>query len=79
LTFLTSKCIENTIHPHLSYGCSFWADHLSATAYDTEIIQELKDFFHHRLLYWLEVLSLLKKINIASRMLLSILEWNQVS
>jgi hypothetical protein len=71
--------IDKTILPHLSYGCRFWADHLSATAYDTKILNELRDFFHHHFLYWLEVLSLIKKINIASRMLLSILEWNQVS
>ncbi|KIM87374.1 hypothetical protein PILCRDRAFT_814882 [Piloderma croceum F 1598] len=69
--------VENTILPHLSYGCRFWADHLITTAYDTEILSKLRDFFHHRFLYWLEVLSLLKKINVASRMLRSMLEWNQ--
>jgi hypothetical protein len=76
-TNLTTR-IQNTILPQLSYGCRFWADHLSATVYDTKIVNELGDFFRHRFLYWLEVLSVVKKINVASRMLVSLLEWNQV-
>ena len=70
--------IQKAIPPHLSYGCRFWADHLGATAYSTDILNEVKDFLHHRLLYWLEVLSLIKKVNMASGMLLSVLRWNQV-
>jgi hypothetical protein len=75
---LTTR-VTNTILPHLSYGCRFWADHLNATAYDTKILEELRDFLHHHLLYWLEVLSLTKFIKIASGMLRVILGWNQVS
>ena len=70
--------IEKAIPPYLSYGCRFWADHLGAIAYDTDILNEVKDFLHHRLLYWLEVLSLIKKANMASRILLSVVHWNQV-
>ena len=70
--------IQKTIPPHLSYGCRFWADHLGATACDIDILNEVKDFLHHRLLYWLEVLSLIKKVNMASGMLLSVLRWNKV-
>jgi len=70
--------IETTILPQLSYGCRFWADHLGAIAYDTDILKEVKDFLHRRLLYWLEVLSLIKKVNMASRMLLTVQRWNQV-
>jgi hypothetical protein len=70
--------IEKSILPHLSYGCRFWADHLGATAYDTGILKEVKDFLYYRILYWLEVLSLIKKVNMASGMLLSVLRWNQV-
>ena len=70
--------VKNTILPHLSYGCRFWADHLGATAYDPDILKEVKDFLHRRLLYWLEVLSLIKKVNMASTMLLLVVCWNQV-
>jgi len=71
--------IKKTILPHLSYGCRFWADHLRSSAYETDILNEVRDFFHHRFLYWLEVLSLTNKMNTASRMLQSVLNWNQVS
>jgi hypothetical protein len=70
--------VENAVLPHLSYGCRFWADHLVTIAYDIQIDEALRYFLHTSLLYWLEVLSLTKNINIASRMLLSILEQNQV-
>ncbi|KIM90604.1 hypothetical protein PILCRDRAFT_1868 [Piloderma croceum F 1598] len=41
------------------------------------ILPHLSDFFHHRFLYWLEVLSLIKGINLAAKILRSILEWNK--
>ena len=74
---LTAR-IKKTILPDLSYGCRFWAAHLGATPFDPDILNEVKDFLHYRLLYWLEVLSLIQKVNIASGMLLSVLQWNQV-
>jgi hypothetical protein len=70
--------IHEEIPPHLSYACRFWADHLGATEYDTVVFNEVKDFLHCRLLYWLEVLSLIKKVNMTSEMLLSVLHWNKV-
>jgi hypothetical protein len=75
---LTTR-VANIIRPHLSYTCCFWADHLIATAYDSTVLNELQDFHHHRLLYWLEVLSLTKNINVASRALYSLQEWIKVS
>jgi NACHT domain len=74
-----SMCLESAIPTHLSYGCRFWVDHLRMTAYDKKILNELREFLYERLLYWLEVLSLVKKVKIASRTLRSMLEWNQVS
>jgi len=71
--------IKKMILPHLSYGCRFWADHLCSSAYDIKILYEVREFFYHRFLFWLEVLSLMKQVNIASGMLLSVLDWNQVS
>jgi len=71
--------IKKMVLPHLLYGCCFWADHLCSSAYSTDILNEVRDFFHHRLLYWLEVLSLVEKVNMASGMLHSVLDWNEVS
>lgn len=69
--------IQKVIHPHLSYSCRFWSDHLVTTAYDSKILCELWDFLHNCLLYWLEVLSLIKYVSVASSTLQRILEWNQ--
>jgi AAA ATPase domain len=70
--------VEKAIAQHISYACIFWADHLIITEYDAEILDEIINFFHYRLLYWLECLSLMKTVNVASRMLHLILDWNQV-
>jgi hypothetical protein len=70
--------VEKAIAQHLSYACIFWADHLIVTRYDAEILNEIVNFFQCRLLYWLECLSLMKRVNVASRMLHLILDWNQV-
>jgi hypothetical protein len=52
--------IEKFITPRLSYACDFWAEHLQATTFEFELRDAVKDFLHTRLLYWLEVLSLVK-------------------
>ena len=70
---------KEAISPHLSYSCRFWADHLRGTSFAFDINHEIRDFLHTRLLLWLEVLSLIKEVNIASKALLSIIEWTQVS
>jgi len=71
--------VERAIPTHLSYSCRFWADHLQATAFEPDILDEVKEFMHKRLLYWLEVLSLIKAVNIASQALSAIREWSRVS
>jgi hypothetical protein len=71
--------IKKAIGPHLSYSCRFWSAHLVSAAHHPEILGEIWDFLHNRLLYWLEFLSLTKYVNIASSMLQAISEWNQVS
>jgi hypothetical protein len=67
------------ISSQLSYSCRFWADHVHATTPRSDIGAKVKKFFETRLLYWLEVLSLIKKIPDASLMLSSMVDWSQVS
>jgi hypothetical protein len=67
------------ILPHLSYSCRFWTEHLIATRFDEEIACQIQVFFRTKLLYWLEVLSLIKAMNSASASLLSIVKWSPVS
>ncbi|KAN0107633.1 hypothetical protein V8E52_009952, partial [Russula decolorans] len=68
---------KKAISSHLSYSCRFWADHLRRTSFAFDINHEIRDFLHTRLLLWLEVLSLIKEVNIASKALSSIIEWTQ--
>jgi energy-coupling factor transporter ATP-binding protein EcfA2 len=71
-----AKC---TIPTHLSYSCQFWADHLQNTSTHSKVIQEVNEFMNNRLLYWLEVLSLIGKVAMASPALAAVAEWSQVS
>jgi hypothetical protein len=71
--------IENHIPVYLAYACCFWADHLQKTKFTPIALSDVDDFLSHRLLFWLEVLSLVKKVCIASPALLSTAEWALVS
>ena len=71
--------IEKSIPDYLSYSCLFGAEHIQSSDFDTELLQEVSTFLDTRLLFWLEVLSLIKEIKTASRALLLIGEWSKVS
>jgi hypothetical protein len=66
---------------HLSYSCHFWAHRVQALPPDDEILEEVrvKDFIHTQLLYWLEVMSLVKAVGMASPALLLTSSWLKVS
>jgi hypothetical protein len=72
-------CIQNHIPDHLAYACCFWADHLQKTKFTPTALSDVDDFLSHRLLFWLEVLSLVKEVHIASPALLSTADWALVS
>jgi hypothetical protein len=62
------------------YASRYWADHLHEAEVQTEELTKLvRDFVNTRLLYWLEVLSLLKQVNIVSQILELAREYAQVS
>jgi hypothetical protein len=67
------------ISSQLSYSCCFWADHIHATSFTLDISVKVKEFLETKLLYWLEVLSLMKRIPAASGTLSSVIDWSQVS
>jgi hypothetical protein len=71
--------IKENISPELSYSCRFWADHLRRTEFRSLLAKEVGAFFNHeRLLFWIEVLSLEKKINTCISLLSVVLEWAKV-
>jgi hypothetical protein len=69
---------EGAITVHLSYASRFGTGHLVATKFDEGISGEVREFLHARLLFWLEVLSLMKGMEIALEALLSIIKWSMV-
>ena len=71
--------IEKYIPDYLSYSCLFGAEHIQLSPFDPELLQEVNTFLYTRLLFWLEVLSVIKDIKIASRALLLLGEWSKVS
>ncbi|KAL5483113.1 hypothetical protein ACEPAI_8342 [Sanghuangporus weigelae] len=50
--------IQKTIPSHLDYACRFWSVHFCEIPNPKDLLERLKAFANHRLLYWFEVLSL---------------------
>ena len=70
------------IPAYLSYSCRFWAEHLGEDGDKHDrliLLEELRDFFYDRVLFWLEVLSLAKEVSIAQLSLLIAIRWLGVS
>jgi hypothetical protein len=71
--------IDEFIPSHLAYSCRFWSDHLQTTAVVPEVVKAVSSFMYTHLLHWLEILSLIKEVNIASQVLMSVRKWIGVS
>jgi WD40 repeat protein len=71
--------VDNFIPSHLSYACRFWADHLRGTGFELGVSTHLEKFLYLRFLYWLETLSLIEEMHVASPALQSSAEWATVS
>jgi NACHT domain len=71
--------IQNHIPLYLRYACRFWADHLQETKFISTTLSDVNDFLSYQLLFWLEVLSIVKEVHIASPALLSTANWAQVN
>ncbi|KIM24267.1 hypothetical protein M408DRAFT_39882, partial [Serendipita vermifera MAFF 305830] len=59
----------------LSYSSRYWASHLAEASSDNEVYGSIKYFMDHQFLSWLEVISLIKQMNIGSSMLHSLMNW----
>ena len=67
-----ASCIERFIPTRLTYSCRFWSDHLDTATIDAQVAESVKYFLHTQFLFWLEVLSLIKEVSVASQILMSI-------
>ena len=76
---LESSIVKNvdiqptTIPPLVSYSCQYWADHLVNTPSDETLMEAVRFVMYEKLLFWLEVMSLLGKTYEASLILRRVL------
>lgn len=70
--------VKQWISPGLRYSCHQWANHLQSVSFDPEIFGYLQYFMNNKFLFWLEVLSITRRVNLASSMLSLLVKWIQV-
>jgi hypothetical protein len=73
--------IEQSISSPLSYSCQYWANHVThdqATLFNSKIATQVREFLNEQLLYWIEVLSLMKSVQIAAHSISLIITWATV-
>lgn len=71
--------IKSCIPEVLQYACRSWSHHISTTAQRTSaLLQSLRYIIEEKILFWLEVLSALKEVNLASVQLLQLQRWTKV-
>ncbi|KIL55379.1 hypothetical protein M378DRAFT_35029, partial [Amanita muscaria Koide BX008] len=70
--------IKNCIKPYLAYSCQFWVDHIRALGFQAGLAGEIKGILlNEKMLFWLEVLALLKLMNMVPSMLSIVASWLQ--
>ncbi|KAI9432252.1 WD40 repeat-like protein [Lactarius indigo] len=63
--------LKQRIPQELQYSAIYWLDHLfrSGESHDAKLIDAHEFLYHERLLHWLEVLSVISEIDVATRIL----------
>jgi hypothetical protein len=69
---------EQNIPSHLRYASLYWTNHLSASRFDEQILKLVQDFVENQFLFWLEIMSVTRRVNVASHMLSSLVSWMKV-
>jgi len=72
--------VKISIPPELMYSCQFWVDHVQNVPFSPPLAEIIRRLFNdERLLFWFEVLAVLKKLNTGSAALTSLIRWTMVS
>lgn len=72
--------VEDAFQRHLQYCCIYFSSHVASARTDnSNLLRLLDQFFHTRLLVWMEALSLMDQIDTAITALRSIRAWLSVS
>ena len=74
--------IDHYIPAHLSYSCRFWVNHLDCTAAnvasDPTMLKDVEVVLTDKLLFWFEVMSLLRAIPGAAQATSLLAKWSSV-
>jgi len=65
----------SAISPLVSYSSQFWTDHLVQTQHRENLMKAVEFVVYEKLLFWIEVMSLLGKAHEVSAILRKALEW----
>jgi hypothetical protein len=71
--------LARNVSSQLIYSCKFWSFHLEKCKSKNEILGYIKDFIEKKLLYWIELCSLLGEISKAQLSLQKLFDWTKVS
>jgi len=66
---------KSAISPLISYSSQFWADHLVQTQGEEALTTAVEFVIYEKLLFWIEVMSILEKAHEAHAILKRALEW----
>jgi hypothetical protein len=70
--------IKQNIPSHLHYASLHWVHHLAAGGYDEGVSELIQEFMEKQFLFWLEVMSVTRQINVVSHMLSLLIDWMKV-
>jgi len=66
---------KSSLSPPVSYSSLFWADHLVQTQCEEILVEAMKFIMYEKLLFWIEVMSILGKAHEVFAILKRALEW----
>jgi len=67
--------INQSISSALAYSCQHWATHVTATVFDSGLANQIRIFLNQQFFFWIEVLSLMQSVQLATPALSSIMKW----
>jgi hypothetical protein len=70
--------VKEMVSSELIYACCFFVAHLLCVPSSGQVLEDLHYFLNYEFLYWLEVLSVTRKMSIAPGILSSLLNWEKV-
>lgn len=70
--------LADRIDSSIIYASQFWPDHVVAAQPELVLLQSLQDFLHSHLLFWFEVLSIIKQVCTISDTISSLQIWAKV-